>query len=108
MLPSFQGIVFDEAHNLEEVATSFLGIKVSYVEINFLLNSLFNPATQRGLLSRVKGLEGKKRNLLEELVKDAKTANELLFLTLKGKLEGNSLKQGIKEEEFVTNDVVSP
>lgn len=108
MLPSFEGIVFDEAHNLEEVATSFLGIKVSYAEINFLLNSLFNPVTQKGLLSRLKGLEEKKRIFLEELVKEVKAANELLFSALKGKLKGDSLKQRIKEKGFVANILDDP
>jgi len=108
VLPSFQGIVFDEAHNLEEVATSFLGIKVSQLEINFLLNSLFNPTTQKGLFFRIKKLKEEKRNLLGELVKEVKTANELFFSRLKDKLGKDNLKQRIKEKAFVPNLLDNP
>jgi len=108
VLPSFKGIVFDEAQNLEEVATSFLGIEVSHPGINFLLNSLSNPATQKGLFFRVKNLKEEKRNLLEELGKEVKAANELFFSRLRDKLEKDNLKQRIREKGFVTNFLDNP
>ncbi len=108
VLPSFKGIVFDEAHNLEEVATSFLGIEISKTEINFLLNSLSNPTTQKGLFSRVKHLKDEKRDLLEGLVREAKAANELFFSGLKDKLGKGNPKQRIREKGFVTNLLDNP
>ena len=108
VLPSFKGIVFDEAHNLEEVATSFLGIEISNTEINFLLNSLSNPAAQKGLFFRVKDLKDEKRDLLEGLVKEAKAANELFFSSLRDKLGKDNLKQRIREKGFMTNLLDNP
>ncbi len=108
VFPPFKGIVFDEAHNLEEVATSFLGIEVSNTAINFLLNSLSNPASQKGLFFRVKDLKDEKRNLLEGLVKETKVANELFFSGLRDKLGKDNLKQRIREKGFMTNLLDNP
>ena len=108
VFPPFKGIVFDEAHNLEEVATSFLGIEVSNTAINFLLNSLSNPATQKGLFFRVKDLKDEKRDLLEGLVKEAEVANELFFSSLRDKLGKDNLKQRIREKGFMTNLLDNP
>jgi ATP-dependent DNA helicase DinG len=49
-LPSYQAVVFDEAHTLESVASDHLGVEVTTNQVSFLLNRLFNPQTNRGLL----------------------------------------------------------
>lgn len=108
VLPPFKGIVFDEAHNLEEVATSFLGIKISQAEINLLLNLLSSPATQKGLFSRIKDLKEEKRNSLERLVEEVKTASELFFSRLGEKLEKDNVKQRIRKKGFVDNLLDNP
>lgn len=108
VLPPFKGIVFDEAHNLEEVATSFLGIKISPAEINLLLNLLSSPATQKGLFSRIKDLKEEKRNSLERLVEEVKTASEQFFSRLGEKLEEDNVKQRIRKKGFVDNLLDNP
>jgi ATP-dependent DNA helicase DinG len=50
-LPDYQVAILDEAHTLEDVAASHLGIAVSKASIDYTLNRLFTPRTGRGLLA---------------------------------------------------------
>jgi ATP-dependent DNA helicase DinG len=50
-LPDYQVAILDEAHTLEDVAASHLGIAVSKASIDYTLNRLFTPRTSRGLLA---------------------------------------------------------
>ena len=46
-------LVFDEAHEITEVATDHLGVTVSSWAFETLLRQLYNPKKQKGLLSKV-------------------------------------------------------
>jgi ATP-dependent DNA helicase DinG len=50
-LPDYQVAILDEAHTLEDVAASHLGIAVGKASIDYTLNRLFTPRTSRGLLA---------------------------------------------------------
>jgi len=108
VLPSFDAVVFDEAHNLEEVATNFLGIRIFSGEIRNLLNGLFNLRTQRGFLLRLSNLKNEERTLLEELVQEAGRANERFFSRLKEKLPSGATKQRIRGKGFLVNMLDRP
>jgi len=103
VLPQFEAVVFDEAHNLEDVATSFLGIKVFSGEIRNLLNGLFNARTQRGFLFRISNLKERELHLLEEVVNEARRANNIFFSRLKEELPSGVTKQRIREKGFLAN-----
>ena len=107
VLPPFEAVVFDEAHTLEDVATSFLGIKVFSGQITNILNGLFNPRTQRGFLLRI-SIKEEKRTFLEKLVNEARMANDLFFSRLREKLSFEALKQRIKEKDFLPNLLNEP
>ncbi|MBN2710820.1 MAG: hypothetical protein JXR97_00095 [Planctomycetes bacterium] len=47
-LPPYQHIVFDEAHNLENAATSHLSVEVSRSRIGFVLGRLYRAAKKKG------------------------------------------------------------
>ncbi len=51
VLPDFDLAVIDEAHTLEGVATDHLGTAASDSQVRFLLTSLFNDRTGRGILA---------------------------------------------------------
>jgi ATP-dependent DNA helicase DinG len=53
LLPDYKVVIFDEAHTLEDVAADHLGIQVSRVAIDYLLNKLFHQRGHRaqGLLA---------------------------------------------------------
>ena len=56
-LPAYRYIVIDEAHNIERAAEEHFGINVSNSRIKFLLDSLYNPRTRRGLLAHGAGTD---------------------------------------------------
>ena len=54
VLPRFDAVIFDEAQNIEESATSFLGLKISNSYLYYFLDRLYHSRTRKGLLSRIK------------------------------------------------------
>lgn len=53
VLPRFDAVVFDEAQNMEEAATTFFGLEFSNSNLFYFLDRLYNARTQRGTLSRI-------------------------------------------------------
>jgi ATP-dependent DNA helicase DinG len=51
ILPDFDFVVFDEAHNIESVACDQLGISASSSQVDFLLGGIWRPKKNRGLLA---------------------------------------------------------
>jgi len=49
-LPAYDHVILDEAHTIEDVASEHFGLRVSWGQVRFLLNSLQNPRTGRGFL----------------------------------------------------------
>ncbi|UCE50151.1 MAG: DEAD/DEAH box helicase [Phycisphaerales bacterium] len=51
LLPEYQYVIVDEAHNIERVAEDHFGINITNHRIRYLLDGLYNPRTHKGLLS---------------------------------------------------------
>jgi ATP-dependent DNA helicase DinG len=66
-------LIFDEAHTLENVAAKNLGIGLSHGQIKFSLQRLWNPRTQKGLLTNL--FQGK----IVELVSGLLEKNDQFF-----------------------------
>ena len=43
-------VIFDEAHQMEQVASKHIGLSVSSGQLRYALNRLWNPRTEKGLL----------------------------------------------------------
>jgi ATP-dependent DNA helicase DinG len=52
ILPEYDVLVIDEAHHLEAVAAEHLGLSVSSGQVDYVLNKLYNPRSNRGLLAQ--------------------------------------------------------
>ncbi|MHB1036612.1 MAG: ATP-dependent DNA helicase [Pirellulales bacterium] len=50
ILPDYDAVIFDEAHNIEAVAGDHLGLKATSGQVEYTLNKLYNDRTNRGLL----------------------------------------------------------
>lgn len=76
VLPDYELIVLDEAHTVENVAASHFGQNITDAQVRYLLNSLHNPRTGKGMLAH--------KNSAEALaaVREARTASEEYFQTL--------------------------
>ncbi|MGA3285103.1 MAG: helicase C-terminal domain-containing protein [Verrucomicrobiota bacterium] len=44
-------VIFDEAHQMERVASKHIGLSVSSGQVRYALNRLWNPRTEKGLLA---------------------------------------------------------
>lgn len=53
VLPSYKAVVFDEAHQVEDVATDYLGVEISNSSLRYLLDSLLSYRTRKGMLTRL-------------------------------------------------------
>ena len=60
VLPDYDVAIFDEAHTLEDVAASHMGMTVSNGQFSYLFNKLYNDRSQKGLLIHHNLIEGQK------------------------------------------------
>jgi ATP-dependent DNA helicase DinG len=51
LLPDYQVAILDEAHTLEDVAADHMGLQLTRGAVSWLLNKLFAPQRERGLLA---------------------------------------------------------
>lgn len=49
IIPDYHAAILDECHTIESVASSHLGLKISNGQIEYALNKLYNPYTEKGL-----------------------------------------------------------
>lgn len=52
-LPAYKHVIFDEAHNVEEVASEHFGVSLSEGRVQHLLNTLHAPRTGKGYLPQL-------------------------------------------------------
>lgn len=77
LLPSYQILVLDEAHTIEDVAADHFGISVSSGQVDYLLNRLYHERNRRGLLSgTINSNTTTGRDLLKLLSRCRKAAEE--------------------------------
>ena len=62
-------VIFDEAHQMENVASKHIGLSVSSGQIRYNLQRLWNPRTEKGLLATLR--KGGAVKLVAELLKEA-------------------------------------
>jgi ATP-dependent DNA helicase DinG len=110
VLPPYELTVFDEAHNLEGVSTSYFGQTLSERSIRYLLGRIYNPSSNRGKIpSLLKGGRGKARilnELAEEIYEVAEGAKSI-FGALRA-LFGDHVTYRLREPDPVENTVSYP
>ena len=62
-------VIFDEAHQVESVASRHIGLSVSNGQLRYTLQRLWNPRTQKGLLATLR--KGGAVKLVDELLHEA-------------------------------------
>jgi ATP-dependent DNA helicase DinG len=81
VLPQHKAVVFDEAHQIEDVATDYLGVEVSNFSVRYLLDNLLSQRTRKGLLTRLK-VQGREVHVARDIVDDLRLTAENFFLNL--------------------------
>jgi len=103
VLPDYDAVVFDEAHNIEEVATQYLGIEISNTGIKYLLDRIYNPNTHKGLITRAKELSDSKQKEIIELVDNVRQNTDVFFTGIVDKLGSETVTKRIRTPHFIEN-----
>ncbi|MFU8893540.1 MAG: ATP-dependent DNA helicase [Luteolibacter sp.] len=96
--------VLDEAHTIEQVAATQLGLRVSQSGLRFDLNRLYNPRTRKGLLKAFRKAEPMRA------VEEALQAADLFFHDIGqvAKFGTYSKEYRVREPEIVENSLAAP
>src|SRR5581483_9425007 len=62
-------VIFDEAHQVENVASRHIGLSVSSGQMRYALQRLWNPRSQKGLLATLR--QGASVKLVGDLLEEA-------------------------------------
>jgi ATP-dependent DNA helicase DinG len=81
VLPQFKAAVFDEAHQVEDVATDYLGVEVTNFSVRYLLDTLLSQRTRKGLLTRLSA-QGADVQALRGMVDGLRVISDNFFLNL--------------------------
>jgi len=102
VLPDYDLVVLDEAHNVESAASDHFGMSVTDRQVYFLLNVLFNERTGRGLLAA-----GERKQAIEA-VQQTRRAAGVLFDDLRRWQEESGSANGRLREANVSANPLSP
>lgn len=112
-IPAFEAVVFDEAHNLEDVASQFLGFTLTDRKVKRLLDDIHNPQTGRGLAKRLRHQPGTWFARIEEKINDARFAARTFFQDIRGSLSLNAMEESKESrakrirEPHIVEDILS-
>ncbi len=81
VLPQFKAVVFDEAHQVEDVATDYLGVEVTNFSVKYLLDTLLSQRTRKGLLTRLT-VQDAEVQILRGMVDGLRVVSDNFFLNL--------------------------
>lgn len=103
VMPSFGPVIFDEAHELEDVAADYLGIEVSNYKLRSLLDAVLSPHG-KGLATRLNWLSPSALLEIRAIVDMARNCGEVFFNGLKERLNGSTTLR-IHGRGFIKNDL---
>lgn len=102
-LPPYEGVILDEAHSVEGVASEHFGLDVSNYSVSYLLNSLYNGRTGKGFLTVIPD------NALRKRVEDLRRYSEGFFDEVSDWLETRAPSNGRVEAPMgVVNSLSEP
>lgn len=114
-IPAFDAVIFDEAHNLEEVAAAFLGFSVNERQVKRLVDDIYNPKSGRGLARRLKNPPANWLADMRQAVGDVQFASRDLFHDITGKLGFGAFSgkvpakaKRLREPAIVPNTLAQP
>lgn len=108
VLPNFHAVVFDEAQTLEDVATSYLGFEVSNTRIRYLLNSIYNPKTHKGLLTKFMSLNTRTIENIERYLAESREASAKFFQEIGALFGRENDSRRIRTKNIIFNYLEEP
>ncbi|KJR42311.1 Helicase c2 [Candidatus Magnetoovum chiemensis] len=106
LLPKFTSVIFDEAHEIENAASSYLGIEISNYKLRNLSDSILNQK-QKGLLVRLKTIKGSTYLRITSILTDLRQGSSTFFASLLYKL-GSNVSMRIRQPFFIADTISEP
>lgn len=107
ILPHYDAVIFDEAHNLEEAARSYFGLRITPFNIKYLADCLYNEKSKKGFLSRLNSLEEDYESELKNLILKLREASEEFFNMVEILFSSKKLPVRLREKEWII-DILNP
>jgi ATP-dependent DNA helicase DinG len=101
VLPEFDTIVFDEAHEIEDVATDYLGLEVSNTVLKYILDGIVSPKG-KGFLMRLKEIEASRIEEITEIVGRLRISGERFFNSLSMSIDSGRAKKLTINEQLIS------
>jgi ATP-dependent DNA helicase DinG len=102
ILPDYDVVILDEAHQLESSAASYFGSELSNTQVERFLNKLYNPRTNRGLMTFHKFNDG------EEHVQQTRYAADEFFDSITAWRQSQSSSNGRARTPLQVYDGLTP
>jgi ATP-dependent DNA helicase DinG len=102
LLPEHDAVIFDEAHVIEDIATDHFGFEISNLGVRYLLNKLYNPKANKGILMYLQ------ENEAIRIVLDLHKLTDVFFGQLKGMFKDEDGKSIRVTEPGEVQDILSP
>lgn len=106
-LPAYDAVIFDEAHNLEEVACDYLTEEISNTAIESLLSQLIGRRRERGRLLKYERMHPKLFERIYQAIEDVRKSAEMLFREAMAFL-GEAQARRIREKGFIEDRLSQP
>ncbi|NOY64829.1 MAG: helicase c2, partial [Nitrospirae bacterium] len=101
VLPQFDAIVFDEAHEIEDVATDYLGLEISNTVLRYILDSIVSQRG-RGYLMRLKEIEASRIEEIADIVGRLRSDGERFFNSLAMTIDSGRAKKLTISEQLIS------
>jgi len=109
ILPGYDGIVFDEAHTLEDVAVGFLGVDVAESRVKNLIDGLFGPKSRKGFLGRNEARDSEACEKAREAVESVRKGYTSFFDSVQSYCSGSAVSpMRLRKPHFVYNSLKEP
>jgi ATP-dependent DNA helicase DinG len=106
VLPAFNAVVFDEAHEIEDAAADYMGVEVSNFRVKHLLDTIINPRG-KGLLKRIAGADPELVADVEDAVNWARSSAEGFWREVLSRMDKQSTLR-IRQENFYRDTLSGP
>jgi ATP-dependent DNA helicase DinG len=97
LLPKYDAVILDEAHSIESVAGSHLGMSISSGQVDYILRRIFNDRRNRGLAVHHHMTDVQKQVLL------CREASERMFGDVDSWLKNQNGNGRVNEKKIVDN-----
>ncbi len=104
VLPEFEAVVFDEGHEVERVASDYLGVEVSNTRLNHLLNTLISPRG-KGIVPRAARLDAAGVSRISATADRVRRQGERFFADVSTWLDGR--KSGRIRRKGLFTDIIT-